>query len=202
MIRRWDIITIGNLSRNRYWGESDSQSYRSALCTCTLITGENYRLLVDPSLADRDGMESELFRRTGLHLADVDTVFITHAHGDHHYGLAHFPDARWLAAAPVAALLNGSGKYTKKVEDAPELLMGEMEVLHTPGHTFHHYSLRFDWEGRSVVIAADAAVTRDYWQERRGYFNSEDFEAAATTIDRLAGIADLIVPGHDNYFAV
>ena len=116
----------------------------------------------------------------------------------HIYGLAHFPVARWLAAAPVAALLNASGKYTKTVEDAPELLMGEIDLLHTPGHTFHHYSLRFDWEGRSVVIAADAAVTRDYWRERQGYFNSEDF----MTIDRIAGIADLIVPGHDNYFFV
>ncbi len=25
-IKRWDVITIGNLSRNRYWGESDDGS--------------------------------------------------------------------------------------------------------------------------------------------------------------------------------
>lgn len=23
-VTRWDVITIGNLSRNRYWGESDA----------------------------------------------------------------------------------------------------------------------------------------------------------------------------------
>ena len=30
MIQRWDIITIGNLSRNRYWGERDDQAYRAS----------------------------------------------------------------------------------------------------------------------------------------------------------------------------
>jgi len=24
-VKRWDVITIGNLSRNRYWGESDAR---------------------------------------------------------------------------------------------------------------------------------------------------------------------------------
>lgn len=202
MIQRWDIITIGNLSRNRYWGEREDQAYRSAICTCTLVRSDTFCLLVDPSLKEEQLMEAELFRRTGLHLADVDTVFITHAHGDHHYGLKHFPQARWLAAAPVAALLNQTGAYTKMVETAATPLLGAIDIIHTPGHTQHHYSLRFDWDGVSVVIAADAAVTRDFWQERRGYFNSEDFAAATQSIEHLATIADIIVPGHDNFFLV
>lgn len=200
MIRRWDIITIGNLSRNRYWGERDDQAYRSAICTCTLVQGDHFRLLVDPSLKEASQMETELFRRSGLHLADVDTIFITHAHGDHHYGLAHFPHARWLAAAPVADLLNGLGTYVKPVEAVNTKLLAEIDILHTPGHTYHHYSPRFDCDGASIVIAADAAVTRDFWQERRGYFNSEDFTAATQTIETLATLADIVVPGHDNYF--
>lgn len=200
MIHRWDIITIGNLSRNRYWGEREDQAYRSAICTCTLVRGDHFCLLVDPSLKEASQMAAELFRRSGLHLADVDTIFITHAHGDHHYGLPHFPHARWLAAAPVADLLNGLGTYTKLVEAVNAKLLTEIDILHTPGHTQHHYSLRFDCDGDSVVIAADAAVTRDFWQERRGYFNSEDFAAATQTIDMLATLADVVVPGHDNYF--
>ncbi|MEZ4680930.1 MAG: hypothetical protein R2932_42635 [Caldilineaceae bacterium] len=75
------------------------------------------------------------------------------------------------------------------------------KILHTPGHTLHHYSLRFDCEGRSVVIAADAAVTRDYWNDRQGYFNSEDFAAASASMETLAAV-NVIVPGHDNYFWV
>jgi hypothetical protein len=56
LILRWDIITIGNLSRNRYWGEGDDSARRPALCTTTLITGNGYRLLVDPSIEDIEKM--------------------------------------------------------------------------------------------------------------------------------------------------
>src|SRR5689334_20606422 len=51
-VKRWDVITIGNLSRNRYWGEGDRKGVRSVICSCTLIQGDKFRLLVDPSLAD------------------------------------------------------------------------------------------------------------------------------------------------------
>jgi glyoxylase-like metal-dependent hydrolase (beta-lactamase superfamily II) len=202
MIQRWDIITIGNISRNRYWGERDDTAYRSAICTCTLVQGDDFYLLVDPSLKEADAMAAELFRRTGKQLGDVDHIFITHAHGDHHYGLKHFPHARWLAAPPVAELLNQSGHYIKAVAPATNPLLGEIEIIHTPGHTLHHYSLRFACAGQRVVIAADAAVTRDYWNDRQGYFNSEDFAAATASMNSLAQIADVIVPGHDNYFLV
>ncbi len=200
MVERWDIVTIGNISRNRYWGESDDRAYRSAICTCTLVRGKGFSLLVDPSLQERQAMAAELGRRTGLRLEDVTAVFITHGHGDHHFGLAHFPQARWLAAPDVAAELNGSGQYEKPVEPAGERIFGCIDVLPTPGHTLNHHSLRFDCEGLSVVIAADAAMTRDFWRDRQGYFNSADTELAARTIDELAEVADIVVPGHDNYF--
>ncbi|MGB2864980.1 MAG: hypothetical protein WBC05_16760 [Sedimentisphaerales bacterium] len=63
-VKRWDVITIGNLSRNRYWGESDAKGVRAAICTCTLITGKDFRVLVDPSLTDEAEMARELYRDT------------------------------------------------------------------------------------------------------------------------------------------
>ena len=63
-----------------------------------------------------------------------------------------------------------------------------------------HHSLRFDCEGLSVVIAGDAVATRDFWRERRGYYNCVDFELAAKSMDQIAGLADIVVPGHDNFF--
>ena len=47
-VQRWDVITVGNLSRNRSWGEPNDKAVRDVLCTCTLIRGEGFRLLVDP----------------------------------------------------------------------------------------------------------------------------------------------------------
>ena len=145
-------------------------------------------------------MRAELDRRTGCKLEEVDAVFITHEHGDHHFGLKHFPNARWLAAPPVAEILNRSGQYTKAIEADAVPLYALIDVIPTPGHCLSHHSLRFDCEGRSVVIAADAAMTRDFWNDRRGYFNSADFDLATRSLETLSRMADIVVPGHDNYF--
>lgn len=203
-VKRWDVITIGNLSRNRYWGEPDTKPLRSAICTCTLVTGENFRLLVDPSIADRDEMWKELDRRTGVRPEAVSAVFVTHEHADHWFGLAHFPNAQWWAAAPVAKAIaaQAKGKLPREIETAPELLFGAVEVFPSPGHTPTHHSLRFECEGLSVVAAGDAVATRDYWKERRSYYNVIDAALAAKTMDHIAQIADVVVPGHDNYFAI
>jgi glyoxylase-like metal-dependent hydrolase (beta-lactamase superfamily II) len=202
MIQRWDVITIGNLSRNRYWGESDEVRLRDAWCTCTLITGNGFRLLVDPSLKDPAAMAAELGRRTGLKPEAVDTVFITHHHGDHHWGLEAFRDAQWLAAPPVAKMVNRETHYSKPVEPAAHRLFEGVEMIHTPGHTKEHHSLLFRCDGQVVVIAGDAVMTRDFFAHRQGYFNSIDFQQAARTIEDIARIADIVVPGHDNYFVV
>ncbi len=202
MIDRWNIVTIGNLSRNRYWGESDAAPVRPALCTCTCVTSGHSRLLVDPSVADSRNMAVELARRTGMQPADITTVFITHAHTDHHAGLSAFPDAEWLAAPTVAKEINETGRYAKPVMPATDRILDTIDVLGTPGHAPGHHSLRFDWNGYRIVVAGDAVMTRDFWLDRQGYFNSVDFDLVADTMDHLAGLADIIVPGHDNYFLV
>jgi len=199
-IKRWDVITIGNLSRNRYWGESDDRGVRSAICSCTVISGDGFHIIVDPSLKDEKAMATELDRRTGLSLDEIDAVFITHQHGDHHFGLKHFPKAKWLAGAEVAAGLNRSGRYGKPITLADDSIFEAAEVLSTPGHTMDHHSLRFDCKGLSVVIAGDAVATQDFWLERMGYFNAVDFDLSARTMDGIASLADIVVPGHDNYF--
>lgn len=199
-VKRWDVITIGNLSRVRYWGESDARGVRSAICTCTVIQGEGFRLLVDPSLKDAGEMATALDRRTGLEPGEIDAVFITHQHGDHHFGLAHFPGAKWLAGKDVAEALNKRGLHQKKIEPAGDRLFDAIDVIPTPGHTRDHHSLRFDCDGFSVVVAGDAVPMLDFWRERRGYYNAVDFELSARTMDRMSAMADIIVPGHDNYF--
>ena len=200
MVEQWDLISIGNLSRNRYWGESDDKAYRTAICTSTVVRGKGFTLIVDPPYGDEDQMSLELSRRTGLQRSDVSAVFLTHEHGDHIVGAKHFPKAQLLASSPVADILNQSEKAGGRVTGAKASLFGCIEVIHTPGHTLTHHSLRFDWQGHSVLIAGDAVMTLDFWRERRGYFNSADSGAAKATIERLTGVADLVVPGHGNYF--
>jgi len=199
-IRHWDIITIGNLSRNRYWGESDERGIRKAICTSTLIRVDDHYVLVDPSLADAETQASELNRRTGLDPDDIDVVFITHQHGDHHAGLPNFTKAKWLAGADTAEGLNSRGTYLKPIEPAGSSIYNAIEVVPTPGHTTDHHSLRFDFKGLSVLIAGDAVATYDFWTERRMYYNAVDLEESAHTLKKIASLADIVVPGYDNYF--
>jgi len=201
-IKRWDVITLGNLSRNRYWGEGDAKGVRAAICTCTVIAGDNFHLLVDPSLADGEQMVKELDRRTGLKPSDISAVFVTHEHGDHWAGLPNFPEAKWFAGPIVANILNKTGKFKKPIEPAPDRLFDTVDVMPTPGHTAGHTSLRFDCDGKSIIAAGDAVATHDFFRDRRGYFNAVDFALSAKTMDRMAKAADIIVPGHDNYFLV
>ncbi len=199
-IKHWDVITIGNLSRNKYWGESDEKPLRSAICTCTVITGENFNLLVDPSLRDADEIATELDRRTGLSVDEIDTVFLTHQHDDHLFGLKHFTDAKWYAGPEVAAAINKSGKYEKKIEPAGKILLKEIDVIPMFGHTPDSYGLRFHHNGYSVVVAGDAVATKDYWDGGQMYYNVNDMEESTKTLAMIRSLADIIVPGHDNYF--
>jgi len=201
MAVRWDVITIGNLSRNRYWGEGDEAARRAPLCTTALVRGGDFALIVDPSTADPKGMAAELDRRAGIAPKAIDAVFITHEHGDHHAGLGAFESARWLAAPQVAQAIDLSRKYDKAIEAITALPFAGIEMVHTPGHTSGHHSLLFvDSDGMRVVVAGDAVMTKDFWADGRGFFNSVSMQTASETMKRLAAMADVIVPGHDNYF--
>ncbi len=201
-VQSWTVITIGNLSRNRYWGEPDDKAFRAVICTCTLISGDGFRLLVDPSLSDKKDMAKELDRRTGLKPEDVTAIFVTHEHADHFAGIEHFQKAVWYAAGPVAQILNRNPKLTHRLDAAPRTLFGSVDVIATPGHTKSHHSLRFDCGGCSIVIAGDAVATSDFWRDRRCFYNAVDPALGARTMDQLASLGSVIVPGHDNYFPV
>ena len=96
--------------------------------------------------------------------------------------------------------MNRTRELPKQVESATGKLFDAVDLLATPGHTLSHHSLRFDCDGLSVVVAGDAVATRDFWRERRGYFNCVDFDLSTRSMNTIAGLADVVVPGHDNYF--
>jgi glyoxylase-like metal-dependent hydrolase (beta-lactamase superfamily II) len=199
-VSHWDVVTIGNLSRNRYWGESDERALHSVICSCTVISGKDFHIIVDPSLSDEAAMTAELKRRTGLTPDNINMVFITHKHGDHLAGLKHFPKSRWIAGTEVADELNSSGSLSGIIEPAGSRLFDSVDVIPTPGHTPAHYSLRFDFKGLSVVVAGDSVATKDFWDEKRMYYNVMDLAESEKTMEKIDSVADIIVPGHDNCF--
>jgi glyoxylase-like metal-dependent hydrolase (beta-lactamase superfamily II) len=198
----WVILTIGHLSMNRFWGESERR--RGPLCTSTLIRTEDGLLLVDPSLQPPQ-MPSLLNDQAGVEVGAIRHVFLTHFHGDHRFGLDAFPDATWwMAQAEIDSWRGRAGAQEQKLLDrlrpaGTEPIPG-LRTLDLPGHTPGLTGLGFRWRGQRVVVAADAAMTEEFFWSREGYHNSTDMEQARASIDRLAHDADIIIPGHGNAF--
>ncbi len=203
---RWHVLTIGHLSRNKFWGESDDQAYRAPLCTSTLIKLGDRTIVVDPGCAPNE-MAHVLHQRTGLRPEAVDTVFLTHFHGDHRVGITAFPQARWcMAASEIQAWTaqvapdSTERHLLSRLEPVVDELAPGITLLPTPGHTSTHTSLSFRSAGWHVVVAGDAAMTQDFFLARDVYFNTVDRAAAVQSIETIADLADIVVPGHDNYF--
>ncbi len=205
---RWDVLTIGHLSRNKFWGEFDAQSYRTPRCTATLIRTPDHNIIVDPG-SDPDEMVRMLDERSGLKPQDISIVFLTHFHGDHRMGVAAFPRAVvYMAQEEITDWQNrGMSKGSEadllaRIAPAPKAIVPGIERFATPGHTLGHNSLTFVSDGKQVVVSGDAVMTRDFFMARDYYFNTVDAEAAVRSIDAIRAKAAIVVPGHDNYFLV
>ena len=200
-MNRFTILTLGCFSRNRYWGEEDAKSYRRALCTSTLIeTPQGARILVDPAVSGA-ALAQVLDERCGLRPEAVDYVYVTHRHGDHYVSMADLPRAVWLAAPGDAGEIRRAlPQHAKRIFAAGAEIVPGVQVLPLPGHTPGLAGLLFASEDGMVAVAGDSVMTRDFFKDRRGYYNSADFAASARSIDLLMEKADIVVPGHGNYF--
>ena len=78
--------------------------------TSTLITGDTQAILVDTQYREPD--VREVIRRIEASGKTLKTIFITHGHFDHYFGLemllAQFPYARAVATPAVAAYIAGN----------------------------------------------------------------------------------------------
>ncbi len=90
---RLDVISIGTLSRNRLWNET--QPSRTPHATTTLIRSGKRTIIVDPGLPPA-ALGARLFERTGLMPDAIDTVFLTNYRPAHRAGLSLFPKAKRL----------------------------------------------------------------------------------------------------------
>ncbi len=195
----WTILTIGRVSRNKFWGEMER--VREPLCTCTLLHCSAGMMLVDPSLPP-ERMGELLSNQAGLRVEDIQHIFLTHFHHDHRSGLAAFPEAQWwMAGAEIDWWRSQANpdelELLKRIKPVGAELVPGFRVLPTPGHTAGHASLLFEWRGKRVAVAGDAVMAEEYFRARDVHVKSFDFTQARASLDLLSGEADLIIPGHD-----
>jgi len=200
---KFAVINIGTLSMNKFWGETER--VRSATATCTLLEVGDQRLLVDPSPYPEQ-LEPMLFARTGLRPEAIDALFLTHWHGDHRFGLDLFPHASWwMAEAGLKKWRESSPQDSAWIErfvPAERRLPEGISLFASPGHTHGHHSLRATTRWGNLIVSGDAVMGLNWFEAEEGFHNCVDFALATETIRRIRQAADLVIPGHGNWFPV
>lgn len=216
---RFDIISIGTLSRNRLWNEPEA--VRTPHATTTLIRAGERRILVDPGLP-APALAARLFERTGLRPDQIDTVFLTNFRPAHRAGLAAFAKARLLLGEleqqatrqhlqrlldevlpedadrrQIKAELDLLGR----LEVAPDQLAPGVDLFPLYGYTPGNCGLLMSLPATTVLVTGDAVATQDHFLAGQVLPDSYDLSAARDALQEVYDIADLIVPGHDNVFA-
>lgn len=199
----WRIVTIGNLPR------SNSDRSKHHACTVTLIETENRRILVDPGLPCIEDLITVLEHRTGYRPDEIDTVFLTHFHPNHRQCLSRFPKSAWLMSRVEIRWWQKHAQTSEVDRDLlarmvpiEEHALNGIEILPTPGHTHGSTSLLFETREGVIIIAGDAVQSFDHFDLREPSPNAEDAKEARRSIGLIAKMADVVVPGHDNYFIV
>src|ERR1700730_10296497 len=119
--------------------------------TSTLIFGEYDAVLVDAmgTVAEAEALAAWI----ALHNRNLETIYITHAHFDHFYGLSilldRFPGARAIATPKAVNAMQMS--FTPTVERLPRRLFpGQVATKLAPPEPYAHD--RFTLEGHELRI--------------------------------------------------
>jgi glyoxylase-like metal-dependent hydrolase (beta-lactamase superfamily II) len=148
----------------------------------------------------------------GLEVGDIDTVMLTHMHGDHMDGAVHLGDAPVLVnPVEIAFSKSPMSRFFQRVlrQPVPEGVRfepmpldagpfgafassrqlsddGRIVVVATPGHTPGHVSvICIDDDGTHVLIAGDATDTLEQLRSRRHDAVGPKPAVNVQTIDRI-----------------
>ncbi len=217
-IPRVDIISIGTLSRNRLWNESER--VRTAHSTTSLIRVGTRAILIDPGLP-APALAARLYERTGLKPDQIDTVFLTNFRPAHHAGLSLF--ARAKRFIHEIELETSRARLEQLIDEAPsedidrKALVAELDALddlqaapdqfasgvdlfplfgYTPGTC----GVLVSTPTNTTLIAGDAVPTLDHFLSGQALPDAQDIKATQESMAEVYEIADVIVPGHDNIF--
>ncbi|MCS7034855.1 MAG: MBL fold metallo-hydrolase [Phycisphaerae bacterium] len=215
---RVDIISIGCLSRNRLWNESEAA--RTAHATTSLIRAAGRTILVDPGLPAAV-LAARLNERTGLLPEAVDTVFLTNFRLAHRRGIDGFPKARWLIHEKeldferqrLQKMRDESPESDEdhryfavelelldRFEPAEDRLAEGIDLFPLPGYTPGTCGILVASATLSILIAGDAVPTLDHFLAGQALPDSANIRDAHEAMREVYEIADVIVPGHDNLF--
>ncbi|MEM2882886.1 MAG: N-acyl homoserine lactonase family protein [Candidatus Bathyarchaeia archaeon] len=162
-------------------------------------------------------------RRIGVRAEDIDMVIYTHLHWDHCHNADKFKNATFIvhrdelsfAIAPIPPYYRSYealaiGLKPPFLEIPFETIAKEREVARgvtvfpTPGHSPGHQSVAVETDKGVYVITGDAVFVYENWEgdpERKMRFwpigRYYDIGKVWESFERIAEIADFILPGHE-----
>jgi len=214
----WKLLTKKRGSSTAQGIPSGKEALLWVTGTVTLIYGERDAVLVDTFLSEQHSKELlDWVVESGKNLT---TIYVTHAHGDHYFGLKHlldkFPNAKAIATAPVVAAIRDQIKpqYIQSFWEprlpgqlpsqlvAPEVLEGdtfylegeELKVVEV-GHTDTSHSTALYVPSIGLAISGDCVYNHTHL-----YLAECDEEACNEWLRALDKIESLrpkaVVAGH------
>jgi glyoxylase-like metal-dependent hydrolase (beta-lactamase superfamily II) len=215
---RFDIISIGTLSRNILWNEAEA--VRTPHATTTLVRSGKRHILVDPGLPAA-ALGARLYERTGLRPEQIDTVFLTNFRPAHRGGLSLFTRAKVYVHEndqqafrqhyePMLEELAEGDETREALERelavleschaAPDELAPGVDLFPLFGYTAGTCGLLLALPTMTVMIAGDAVATQEHFLAGQVLPEPYELEAAKESLQEVYDIADVVVPGHDNVF--
>jgi len=159
--------------------------------TISLIRDDGINIIVDPGVLDSQQDLIDKLREEGLSIDDIDIVFITHSHMDHYRNIGMFPKAK---ALDYWGLWDG-----QSVDDYPDQITDNIEVIKTPGHNYDCLTLLVKTDKGVIAVVGDVFWKENY-PEKDPY--ASDLEKLEESRKKVLELADYIIPGHGGMYEI
>ena len=186
-----------------------------AFCSVILIESDGRRILLDTAHVGRRVQLEEALTQRGLTPADIDLVFMTHAHWDHVQNFDLFPNAPMALHSHERKYLDkphrndwatpqwtGAAVETHQIQEVAEgdELAAGVRVMHLPGHSPGSAGLAVETDAGTAILTGDAMHTANAGVAGKSPLVFYNQEQANDSIARAMAEGDLLYPGHDRPF--
>lgn len=205
---RIDIISIGTLARNLLWNESAPR--RTGHATTTLIGAGKRNIIVNPGLP-APALQARFNERLGGKIDTITDIFLTHIANDTLSGIELFEHAEWWCSEAERDLLEKRirretadakvlRELHRRLKAAPDKLAAGVDLFPLPGFTEGTAGLLVSAPLTTTLIAGPAVATLDHFLAGQVLPEVAELEKAKSSLSEVYEIADVVVPGYDNYF--
>lgn len=220
------IISIGAMSSNPLWGEKPGAPVRTGHATTTLIRSGKKIILVDPGLPAQL-LIARLGERTNIRPVDITHVFLTSFRPEVMRGIGAFEHATWWVSeseregvgvplvrrmqqahddgdTDLQDILKADIAILKRCQTAPDRLADGVDIFPLPGVTpgMCGVLVAGPVQGAgtgTILICGDAVPTLEHLQRGSVPQGTADIEKAQESLKEAVEIADVLIPGRDNW---